>query len=80
MLLADACRGRSGQGRERTHPDVRPRLQKWVERWTERLAENPFKRAWRAIAVATVVVTVVGGALVRLTDPASISSLPNGFW
>ncbi len=61
-------------------PSVRPRLQKWVDRWTERLAENPFKRAWRAIAVATVVVTVVGGVLVRVTDPASIFSLADGFW
>ena len=44
------------------------------------MAADPFKGAWRAIAVVTVAVTVVGGLLVRLTDPASIPSVVTGFW
>lgn len=59
---------------------MRPQLQTRIDRWTARLAENPFKRAWRAIAAVTIVATVVGGVLVRLTDPASISSVAEGFW
>jgi voltage-gated potassium channel len=59
---------------------MRPRLQTRIDRWTARLAENPFKRAWRAIAAVTIVVTVAGGVLVRLTDPTSISSVADGFW
>jgi voltage-gated potassium channel len=59
---------------------MRARLQTRIERWTEQLAENPFKRAWRAIGAVTVVVTLLGGVLVRLTDPASISNLETGFW
>jgi voltage-gated potassium channel Kch len=59
---------------------MRPRVQKQIERWSDRVAENPFKTAWRVIAVVTVVVTIVGGLLVRLTDPTSISSVGTGFW
>jgi voltage-gated potassium channel len=59
---------------------VRPRVQQRIQRWSERVAANPFKGAWRVIAVVTVAVTVVGGVLVRLTDPASIPSLLTGFW
>jgi voltage-gated potassium channel len=59
---------------------MRPRVQKQIDRWSERVAANPFKGAWRVIAVATVGVTVVGGLLVRLTDPASIRSVESGFW
>ena len=59
---------------------MRPRLQQQIDRWSERVAANPFKGAWRVIAVVTVAVTVVGGLLVRLTDPASIPSVVTGFW
>jgi Ion channel len=59
---------------------MRPRVQQLTERWSERVAADPFKGAWRVIAVVTVVVSVVGGALVRLTDPASIPSMATGFW
>ena len=55
-------------------------MQSRIDRWSEQLAENPFKRAWWAITAVTIVVTIVGGALVRLTDPTSITSLANGFW
>ena len=59
---------------------MRPRFQKQIDRWSERVAANPFKGAWRVIAVVTVAVTVIGGLLVRLTDPASIPSVGTGFW
>jgi hypothetical protein len=59
---------------------MRPRVQKRIDRWSERVTENPFKTAWRVIAVVTVTVTVIGGLLVRLTDPASIPSVATGFW
>src|SRR5690349_14670471 len=59
---------------------MRPRVQKRIDRWSERVAENPFKGAWRVIAVVTIGVTVVGGLLVRLSDPASIPSVVTGFW
>ena len=55
-------------------------MQNRIDRWSERVAENPFKGAWRVIAVVTIGVTVVGGLLVRLTDPASIPSLESGLW
>jgi voltage-gated potassium channel len=59
---------------------MRPRMQKQIARWSDRVAENPFKGAWRVIAVVTIGVTVVGGLLVRLTDPASMPSVVTGFW
>jgi voltage-gated potassium channel len=65
---------------DRTHTGMRPRLQSRIDRWSDHLAENPFKRAWWAITAVTIVVTIVGGALVRVTDPTSISSYANGFW
>jgi len=55
-------------------------MQKRIDVWSERVAQNPFKGAWQAIAIVTVVVTVAGGVLVRLTDPDSIGSLEEGFW
>ena len=51
-----------------------------VEAWSDRLAQNPFKRAWRAIAVATLAVTVTGGLIVRLTDPSTIGTIGTGLW
>ena len=65
---------------DRTHQGMRPRLHSRIARWSELLADDPFKRAWWAITAVTIVVTIVGGALVRLTDPTSISSFANGFW
>ena len=62
---------RTGRALERAI-SMRARVQERIDRWSERVAENPFKGAWRVIAVVTVGVTVVGGLLVRLTDPASI--------
>jgi voltage-gated potassium channel Kch len=59
---------------------MRPRVRKRIDRWSERLTENPFRAAWRVITVVTVSVTLAGGLLVRLTDPATIPSVASGFW
>jgi voltage-gated potassium channel len=61
-------------------PQVNPRWQRQLERWSEQLADNPFKRAWRAIAVATVLITLIGGLLVRLTDPDTFTRIGTGIW
>jgi voltage-gated potassium channel len=59
---------------------VHLRWQRQLERWSDGLAQNPFKRAWRAIAVATVAVAIAGGLLVRVTDPGTIRSIGTGLW
>jgi hypothetical protein len=59
---------------------VRQRRQRRLEAWSERLAHEPFKRAWRSIALATLVLTVAGGLLVRLTDPEAMTSVGTGLW
>jgi hypothetical protein len=62
------------------HANVQERWQRRVDAWSDRLAENPFKRAWRAIAVATVTIAVAGALLVRVTDPGTITSIGTGLW
>ena len=59
---------------------MEPRWQRQVESWSDGLAQDPFKRAWRAIAVATVDVAVAPGLLVRLTGPEQIKSIATGLW
>lgn len=56
------------------------RWQRRVDAWSDALAQDPFKRAWRAIAVATVTIAVAGALLVRLTDPKTITSVGAGLW
>ena len=56
------------------------RLQSQLDRASARVAENPFRGAWRVIAVVTIGATVVGGLLVRVTDPDSIPDVPAGLW
>lgn len=41
---------------------------------------RPFMVAWQAVALATLAVTVIGGVLVRITDPDSIDGLGEGMW
>ena len=61
-------------------PNLPARLQSYLDRASARVAENPFRGAWRVIAVVTIGVTVVGGLLVRITDPASIPDVAAGLW
>jgi voltage-gated potassium channel len=65
---------------EHRRADVGPRWQRQQERWSDRLAQNPFKRAWRTIVVATVAITIIGGLLVRLTDPETFTRIGTGIW
>lgn len=51
-----------------------------LERWTEKLAENPFKWAWRAFGLVTLVVALAGGLLIRLTDRDAFPTIWSGFW
>ena len=44
------------------------------------IQENPFRGAWRATAFVTVVVTVLGGLLMRVTDPDSFHDIWSGLW
>jgi len=64
----------------RTTERMRPRVQKRIDRWSDRVALNPFKGAWWVIASVTVGVTILGGLLIRVTDPDSIPSVESGFW
>ena len=75
-----AVRGRVTLGVAMNPREPSPRLQSQFDRAMARVAENPFKGAWRVIAVVTIGVTVVGGLLVRLTDPDSIADVPAGLW
>ena len=45
-----------------------------------RIQQNPFRGAWRATAVAALVVTVVSGLLMRLTDPDEFGTVWEGLW
>jgi voltage-gated potassium channel Kch len=71
---------RRGGAQDRSISLVHPRLEQRLDRWSRRLTDRPFASAWRAIAAVTVAITIVGGVLVRLTDPDSISSVEDGFW
>jgi len=51
-----------------------------LERWTDKLAENPFKWAWRAFGLVTLVVALAGGLLIRLTDHDTFPTVWSGFW
>ena len=61
-------------------PNLPARLQSQLDRASARVAENPFRGAWRVIAVVTIGVTIVGGVLVRITDPANIPDVAAGLW
>lgn len=49
-------------------------------RYAARMRRRPFVAAWQGVAAATFVVTLVSGALVRVTDPGSFTSLADGMW
>ena len=51
-----------------------------VEKWYARIAAQPFRGAWQAIAVITFGIALIGGILVRLTDPSRFHSIGAGMW
>jgi voltage-gated potassium channel Kch len=46
----------------------------------ERITSKPVRGAWTAAALVTLVVTVVAGALLRLTDPHTFPNIWLGLW
>jgi voltage-gated potassium channel len=56
------------------------RVQRSLDRVLDRITREPFLGAWRAVAVVTLVVTIAGGAAMRLTDPDTFSSVWLGMW
>ena len=56
------------------------RLQRQTDRMVERITREPLVGAWRAVAVVTLSVTVIGGLLMRLTDPDTFSNVWLGLW
>ena len=56
------------------------RLQERIDRQIERITRNPFRGAWVATATVTLVVTILAGILMQLTDPDSFPSVWSGLW
>jgi voltage-gated potassium channel len=61
-------------------PEDPGRIRRWVRSYLSSLERRPFVAAWQGVAFATLVITVLGGILVRATDPQSIDSLSQGMW
>jgi voltage-gated potassium channel Kch len=55
-------------------------LQRRLDLELERITRHPLRGAWAAAAVVTLVVTIIGGLLVRLTDPDTFSNIWLGLW
>lgn len=51
-----------------------------AQAYAERLQRRPFVAAWQGVAAATLLVTLVSGVLVRLTDAATFGSVWEGMW
>jgi voltage-gated potassium channel len=61
-------------------PGMASMLQRWVDRVVDRIVRDPFRGAWRAVAVASLIATVTGGLLMRVTDPDAFPSIWTGLW
>lgn len=49
-------------------------------RWYERFTDKPFKTAWLVLSIVTLILTLIGGILIRLVDPSNIHSIGDGLW
>lgn len=56
------------------------RIQRRADRELDRIARAPLRGAWTAVATVTVAVTVVGGVLMRVTDPHTFPNVWLGLW
>ena len=56
------------------------RFHRLTQSMIDHISKDPFVGAWRAVAIITTTVTIVGGILVRLTDPENFHSVWSGFW
>lgn len=61
-------------------PGRRPRTMGAWHRYRARMEERPFVAAWQGVVLATLSVTVVGGLLVRITDPGAFATIWDGMW
>jgi voltage-gated potassium channel len=59
---------------------VSSRLQRRADWLQERATRRPLRVAWVAAAAITLVVTVLAGLLMRLTDPDQFPNLGLGLW
>jgi voltage-gated potassium channel len=59
---------------------VPSRLRARVDVEVERITRNPLRGAWRAAVVVTLAVTIIGGLLMRLTDPHTYPNIWLGLW
>jgi voltage-gated potassium channel len=55
-------------------------LQRQADRAIERITRAPLRGAWTAAATITAAVTLVGGLLMRVTDPDTFPSIWSGLW
>ena len=55
-------------------------LEREMGKLLQGIQENPFKGAWRATALVTIVVTALGGVLMRITDPDEFENVWQGLW
>ncbi len=55
-------------------------LQRRADAELDRIARSPLRGAWMAAASVTVVVTVIAGSLMRLTDPQTFPNVGLGLW
>ena len=51
-----------------------------TQKMIDQIEKDPFLGAWRAVAIITATVTVVGGVLVRITDPDNFANVWEGLW
>jgi hypothetical protein len=56
------------------------RFERTSNKMIERITENPMRGAWRASAVILLSATIIGGVLIRLSDPDEIDSVWEGLW
>lgn len=56
------------------------RLERTANRMIERITENPMRGAWRAAATILLGATLIGGILIRLSDPDEFESVWEGLW
>ena len=55
-------------------------IQRRIDAELERITRRPLRGAWMGAAVVTLVVTVIAGLLMRLTDPHSFPNIWLGLW
>ena len=56
------------------------RMQRQADRLIDRITREPFRGAWQAVTVVTLAATVIGGVLMRVTDPDTFPNVWLGLW